>query len=39
MDDLTGLHARLREWAHGVYPGEAATELLIRAGFARPGDP
>jgi hypothetical protein len=28
-------HAELRIWARGLYPLEAATELLIRAGFAR----
>ncbi len=27
----------LREWAAGVYPVEAGTELLIRVGLARPG--
>lgn len=27
--------AGLREWASGLYPLEAATELLIRAGFAQ----
>lgn len=25
----------LREWAQGLYPSEAATEMLIRAGFAQ----
>lgn len=39
MDDVTGLHAGLRAWARGIDPLEAATELLIRAGFARPEDP
>lgn len=29
----------LREWARGVYATEAATELLIRTGFAREGHP
>ncbi|HEY0188002.1 MAG TPA: hypothetical protein VGC67_10975 [Cellulomonas sp.] len=29
----------LRAWARGLYPLEAATELLIRTGFARPGSP
>lgn len=33
------LHARLRAWARGIYPTEAATELLIRTGFANPGAP
>lgn len=33
------LHIRLRAWARGLYPLEAATELLIRTGFARPRDP
>lgn len=41
MSDLTEpeLHEQLRAWACGYYPTEAATELLIRAGFARPGAP
>lgn len=38
-DDATDLHAALRAWARGMYPLEAATELLIRTGFARPGHP
>lgn len=29
----------LRAWAKGIYPTEAATELLIRAGFAQAGRP
>ncbi|GAB3615419.1 ATP-binding cassette domain-containing protein [Humibacter ginsengisoli] len=29
----------LREWARGLLPLEAATELLIRAGFANEGYP
>jgi hypothetical protein len=33
------LHAGLRAWARGLFPLEAATELLIRAGFARAQDP
>ncbi|WP_163274633.1 hypothetical protein [Cellulomonas iranensis] len=33
------LHERLRGWARGIYPVEAAKELLIRTGFARHGDP
>jgi hypothetical protein len=28
---------QLREWARGLLPLEAATELLIRTGWARPG--
>lgn len=35
-------HAQLRAWAKGMYPSEAATELLIRyqgGRFARPGNP
>jgi len=36
MDEL---HTRLRARARGIYPTEAATELLIRTGFARPGNP
>ena len=35
-------HDQLRAWARGVYPSEAATELLIRAfngRFAEPGWP
>ena len=35
-------HEQLRAWARGVYPSEAATELLIRAfngRFAEPGWP
>jgi hypothetical protein len=38
-DDDPGLHAGLRAWARGLFPLEAATELLIRAGFARAQDP
>jgi hypothetical protein len=33
------LHAALRAWAKGIYPTEAATELLIRSGAATTGDP
>jgi len=29
----------LRAWAKGIYPTEAATELLIRSNAARQGDP
>lgn len=39
MDDVTALQAGLRAWARGIDPLEAATELMIRAGFARPQDP
>lgn len=36
----TGSHVDgLRDWARGMYPIEAATELLIRAGFADAGRP
>lgn len=38
----TDHHAALREWARGLYPLEAATELLIRADAGRlaaPGQP
>ncbi|WP_454049858.1 hypothetical protein [Cellulomonas sp. Marseille-Q8402] len=38
-DDGGDLHPRLRAWARGLFPLEAATELLIRAGFARAQDP
>ena len=39
-DDATAeLHARLRAWARGIDTLEAATELLIRAGLARPVHP
>lgn len=33
------LHDALRAWAKGIYPTEAATELLIRSNAARQGDP
>lgn len=33
------VHDGLRGWAKGVYPLEAATELLIRSGFADPSLP
>lgn len=33
------LHAELRSWAAGLLPLVAATEMLIRAGYARPGSP
>lgn len=35
----TPLDDQLRAWAKGMYPCEAATELLIRTGWARPGLP
>ena len=38
-DDRDDLHPLLRAWARGRFPLEAATELLIRAGFARAQDP
>ncbi len=31
---MTTLHDGIRAWAKGIYPTEAATELLIRAGLA-----
>ena len=31
------LHGQLREWARGMNTTAAATELLIRTGYARPG--
>jgi hypothetical protein len=39
LDGGGDLHAGLRAWARGLLPLEAATELLIRAGFARAQDP
>ncbi len=41
MSDATDdvLHERLRAWARGIYPLEAATELLIRTGFAKARNP
>lgn len=33
------LHAALRAWARGIYPTEAAVELLIRSELAHTGDP
>lgn len=41
MDTSTDYEAAtgLREWAQGLYPTEAATELLIRAGKAQPWRP
>jgi hypothetical protein len=39
LDDGGDLHLGLRAWARGLFPLEAATELLIRAGFARAQDP
>lgn len=39
LDDGGDLHAGLRAWARGLFPLEAATELLIRAGCARAQDP
>ena len=38
-EDGGDLHTMLRAWARGLFPLEAATELLIRAGFARAQDP
>jgi hypothetical protein len=38
-DPPGGLHAQLRAWAKGNHEIEAATELLIRIGWARPGLP
>lgn len=35
----TDHHDRLRNWAKGMYPCEAATELLIRTRWAEPGQP
>lgn len=35
--DVQEYHAQLRDWAHGMLPVEAATELLIRTGWASPG--
>lgn len=35
----TDLHEDLRAWAKGLYPLEAATELLIRGGWAQVGRP
>jgi hypothetical protein len=32
-------HAGLRKWARGMYPSEAAVELLIRTGLAGAGRP
>ena len=32
------LHTALRAWAKGIYPTEAAVELLIRTGLASTGD-
>lgn len=37
MDDI--IHDALREWARGMTTTAAATELLIRAGFAKAGSP
>lgn len=39
MTETTELHTQLRAWARGMYPLEAATDLVIRTGFARPGSP
>lgn len=33
------VHGGLRAWAKGLYPSEAAVELLIRTGFAHEGYP
>lgn len=38
-DEDLKLHMQLRAWARGTGATEAATELLIRSGFARTGDP
>lgn len=32
------VHEALRAWARGIYPTEAATELLIRTGMVSTGD-
>ncbi len=39
MSNETAHEAELRRWAKGVTTCEAATELLICAGFAEPGQP
>jgi len=39
MPTETAHEAQLRQWAQGVTTCMAATELLIRAGFAEPGQP
>ena len=42
VDDLTTErhhYQYLRDWAKGIHPLEAATELLIRSGWARLGQP
>lgn len=31
---MTNLHDGIRAWANGIYPTEAAAELLIRSGLA-----
>ena len=38
-DTSSDLEVSLRAWARGMYTTEAAAELLIRAGHARPGAP
>lgn len=37
--DAARVHDGLRAWAKGLYPLEAATELLIRGGFAQASQP
>jgi hypothetical protein len=39
MSNETAHEAQLRRWAKGVTTCEAATELVIRAGFGEPGQP
>lgn len=40
MDTISSTNAdQLRQWAKGMYGCEAATELLIRTGWASPGLP
>lgn len=34
---VTDLHDELRTWARGMLPLEAATEMVIRGGYAGPG--
>jgi hypothetical protein len=34
---MTNLHDGIRAWAKGIYPTEAAAELLIRSGLATDG--
>lgn len=35
--DTNAHHEALRSWSRGLLPLEAATEMLIRGGFAEPG--